>query len=582
MANQNLLTTRTTSFGELLGNGRRYRVPPFQRDYAWNEENWDDLWQDILTVYETQTPHFMGTIVTQFEQPTTESEIFTIEGKSLGIRPNISIIDGQQRLATLSILAISVIQKIKDLAEQGIEPEANRDRQEILRRTYLGDRDAGSLRYASKLLLNENNNGFYQDNLINLRPPRNIYKLTKSERLLWQAFEYFLSQLEAQSEIANKGALLAHLLTSIVAQKLVFIQISVEDETSAYVLFETLNSRGIELGATDLLKNYLFSILRSPDDFYAAQRQWTEITRTVGMEQFPQFLKCFLSMTKRRVRQNRLLKLIKENIRSPEEAFELLDRLSEVSELYAALNDPNDDFWLAHPNSRVVRELVRSLNIFNSKQAYPALFAAYQTFNHGKFEKFLNLVVTIAFRHSVVSDLNPNELEIQYSALAVDISTGKIKSPKAAFDAIASVYVKDDKFKQDFSLLAVSSKQNKGLIKYILRYLEKATSGRDITEDSFSIEHILPQNPDELWRESFGEEKLADTFSDRIGNLTPLERDLNSSLGRASYPVKRETYAKSAYAMTNNIQAEEWTADAIVHRQERLAELAAQIWRVNY
>ena len=224
---------------------------------------------------------------------------------------------------------------------------------------------------------------------------------------------------------------------------------------------------------------------------------------------------------------------------------------------------------------------MRSLNLFNAKQAYPTLLSAYQKFNPSKFEKLLSLVVNIAFR-CAVSDTNPNELDRQYSNLAINISNEKIKSPKAAFEAVSSIYVEDDKFKQDFSLLSLSGKQKKGLAKYILRCLEKETSGRDITEDSFSIEHILPQNPDEVWCQQFKDAKVADALTTRLGNLTPLEPALNSALGRASYPVKKEAYEKSAYTITQNIQAEEWTADSIVRRQERMAEQAARIWRVAY
>src|SRR4028119_1666979 len=151
MARINLLDTRTTSFGDLISNGKIYRVPPFQRDYSWMEENWEDLWQDILTLHTNpDASHYMGAIVLQ-SSGTSEKEF--------------TIIDGQQRLATLSIIAIAVIEKILHLVERGEEPEANQDRQEILKRTYLSDKDPRSLRYSSKLLLNENNNDFYQSNL---------------------------------------------------------------------------------------------------------------------------------------------------------------------------------------------------------------------------------------------------------------------------------------------------------------------------------------------------------------------------------------------------------------------------------
>lgn len=170
MARINLLDTRTTSFGDLISNGKIYQVPTFQRDYSWTEENWEDLWQDILILHTDPTAsHYMGAIVLQ-SSGTSEKES--------------TIIDGQQRLATLSIIAIAVIEKIRQLVERGEAPEANQERQEILKRTYLADRDPRSLRYSSKLRLNENNDNFFQSNLINLRKPLNIRSLQKSNQLL--------------------------------------------------------------------------------------------------------------------------------------------------------------------------------------------------------------------------------------------------------------------------------------------------------------------------------------------------------------------------------------------------------------
>jgi uncharacterized protein with ParB-like and HNH nuclease domain len=120
MARINLLDTRTTSFGDLISNGKIYKVPNFQRDYSWHEENWEDLWQDILMLMQNNSSHYMGAIVLQ--NSVTSDKDFTI-------------IDGQQRLATLSVIVIAVIDKIQQLINKDIDTEANRDRLEILRRT---------------------------------------------------------------------------------------------------------------------------------------------------------------------------------------------------------------------------------------------------------------------------------------------------------------------------------------------------------------------------------------------------------------------------------------------------------------
>src|SRR5579871_4299099 len=114
-ARVNLLNTRTTNLLELLGNGRIYRVPPFQRDYSWTEEQWEDLWNDLLDLRDRlDERHYMGALV--------------VEGQS---DREFLIIDGQQRLATLSILALAVIQRLTSTGD-----EANRERAAALRTRF--------------------------------------------------------------------------------------------------------------------------------------------------------------------------------------------------------------------------------------------------------------------------------------------------------------------------------------------------------------------------------------------------------------------------------------------------------------
>jgi uncharacterized protein with ParB-like and HNH nuclease domain len=565
MARINLLETRTTSFGDLISNGKIYRVPPFQRDYSWMEENWEDLWQDILTLHTNpDASHYMGAIVLQ-SSGTSEKEF--------------TIIDGQQRLATLSIIAIAVIEKILHLVERGEEPEANQDRQEILKRTYLSDKDPRSLRYSSKLLLNENNNDFYQSNLINLRRPLNIRSLLKSNQLLWQAFEYFSRQLEELPEVIQDGEKLATFLTDIVAQRLLFIQINVEDELNAYTVFETLNARGIELSSTDLLKNYLFSLFQGPDDLQEAQRQWRRIINTVQMEKFPEFLRYYLSLKHSRVRRERLFKLVRESVKNAQQAFDLLDRLENYSVLFVALSNPNDEFWRDIPDNR---SYIRELELFRVKQVYPALFAAYQKFSTENFTRLLKLVTVLSFRYSVVSSLNPNELETLYSTVAIGIERGDTTNPREIFEILRPVYVPDEKFQQDFSLLSISTKgQKKKLVRYILYKFEADASQIDVNEDSFSIEHILPESPSNDWRQNFTDAQIEEMVY-RLGNLTPLEPTFNREVGNQPYPIKREKYQQSVYTLTQRITAEEWTPDTLATRQRYLAQRAVHIWRSDF
>lgn len=565
MAPIHLLDTRTASFGDLLGNGKRYQVPLFQRDYSWTEENWEDLWQDILGLHQNpNTSHYMGAIVLQNYRESDQQ---------------FTIIDGQQRLATLSIIAIVVIDKIKQLAEKDIQPEENQERQEILRRTYLSDKDARSLRYSSKIRLNANNDGFYQDYLINLRKPRNIRSFAKSNQLIWQAFDYFSIQMSQQLEVINDGEKLVDFLTDIVARRLLFIQINVEDELNAYTVFETLNARGLELSSTDLLKNYLFSLLRGPDDLQAAQRQWQQMISTVRMEKFPEFLRYYLSIEQPWVRRERLFKMVRASVKDGYQVFDLLDRLESYSSLFVALGNAQDDFWRETPANRAY---IRELELFRVKQAYPILFAAHGKFSDADFTRLLKLISVLSFRYTVVCGLNPSELEKVYNQVAIAIQSSEITTPKQVFEKLRSVYVSDEKFAQDFELLTVATRgQQKKLARYILWKLENDAANQEIIEESFSIEHILPESPEQDWLEDFTDAQITDMVY-RLGNLTPLESPLNRQIGNQSYTTKRDVYPTSAYRLTQGILAEEWTPNALANRQKQLAKRAVHIWRSDF
>lgn len=566
MARINLLDTRTTSFGDLIGNGKIYKVPDFQRDYSWQEENWEDLWQDILFLTKNDSSHYMGAIVLQNSETSDK---------------NFTIIDGQQRLATLSIIVIAVISKIQNLIDRDVEKEANADRIAILRRNYLGDKDPRSLRYSSKLRLNDNNDDFYQSYLINLKSPFNPRSLNKSDRLLWQAFEYYLDRIEKLDGIIVSGEKLAEFLTDTVAQRLLFIQINVEDELNAYTVFETLNARGIELSSTDLLKNYLFSLFKTASDLKEAQRQWKRIIATVQMERFPEFLRYYLSLSQTRVRRGRLFKLTRNSVKTDQQAFNLLDQLEGYGSLFVALGNPNDEFWRDLPDNR---PFVRELETFKVKQAYPTLLAAYKSFSPGDFTRLLKLVCIFSFRYTIVSSLNPNELEKIYNQVAIKICNGDIKTPRQVFDNLKSVYVPDEKFIRDFAYLSISTKgRKKKLARYILWKLEldADSSNKPIDEDGFSIEHILPESPSNSWQDDFSDDEMEEMVY-RIGNLTPLEPNLNRQIGNKVYSIKRKVYQKSSYALTRNILAEDWTPNAIANRQIKLSQRAAYIWKSDF
>jgi hypothetical protein len=568
MARTNLLNTRTTNLLELIGNGRIYRVPPYQRDYSWEEEQWEDLWNDVIDLRgRPDDRHYMGALV--------------VEGKS---DREFLIIDGQQRLATLSLLSLAVIAKLRKMAESGTDPEANRERAAGLRSRFIGEKDPASLVESSKLFLNETDNAFYQDYLVQLRPPLNPRGLPKSNRLLWECFEYYQKQLNSIPEFGTDGTILAELLSETVARQLMFILIAVEDQINAYTVFETLNARGLELTTTDLLKNYLFSRVQVPADLQILQRRWRALVATVRQERFPEFLRYHLLCEQPKIRSERLFKLVRDRARAPQDVFALLDALEARAELFAALSDPNHGYWAELTDAR---PFIRELNLFRVRQMTPLLFAAWEKLSKADFVRLLRLISVISFRYSVVSSLNTNALEPIYHGAAKAVLEGVALTPGQIFERLKNIYVADGKFEQDFALLTLETAgQRKKLAKYILARFEQDASGRacDPDTDPATIEHILPENPLDDWSEHFPRAHW-DSAVYRLGNLSLLEPALNRQVGNLSYSGKLTAYGQSAYTLSRQVTemaTEQWTLELLNERQRRLAERAVHLWRSDF
>lgn len=565
MSRANILNTRTINYLELIGNGKAFRVPSYQRDYSWSEEQWEDLWNDLLELRsQVDERHYMGALV--------------VEGKS---DRDFLIIDGQQRMATLSVLALAVIDRLNRMADRGPESDANRDRASELRSRFIGEKDPASLVETSRLYLNETDNAFYQDYLVQLRQPLNPRGLPKSNRLLWECFRYFSARLGEVGELQDDGAAVARLLSEAVARQLLFILITVDDDLNAYTVFETLNARGLELTTTDLLKNYLFSRVRVAADLQSLQRRWRSLIATVGQERFPEFLRYHILCEQPKVRSQRLFKLVRERARTAEDIFALMGALESRAELFAALSDPNHGYWA---ELIAAKPFVRQLNLFRVRQMTPLMFAVWERFSREDFVGVLKLVSIISFRYTVVSGLNTNALEPAYHEGAKAVLDGIARTPRQVLERLRQIYVEDERFRQNFALLSIDTGgQRKKLAKYILARLEEDLSGRacDPDTDPATIEHILPENPQDEWAEYFPRERWEGQVY-RLGNLTLLEVASNREVANAGYDRKRAAYEASNYVVTRQISEiapEQWTPELLDARQDRLAQRAVHLWR---
>ena len=564
------LTASPATLAEVLSNGKRYLVPHFQRDYAWDETEWSELWADIAelgTSPKDPGNHYLGALVLQASE----------------VRGEMNIIDGQQRLVTLSLLALAVIVWIEKLADQGNEPEDNRERARLLREKFVSTKDPASLQHRSRLKLNETDDGFYQTYLVQGREPSRPNALKESELRLYRASQFFAAAIRNRIGPQATGAELARFLEDVVATRLQFIEIRVDNDDTAFTVFETLNARGVALGTADLLKNYLFAVARrgGAGDLEQARLWWKQVLLLVPMQKVASLLFHQLAATVPELREKRVFTEVKRIVPLKKSVFDFLIEIKDAAEIYSALDDPDGDFWSEQLAD--ARRSVRVLSILHAEQCRPVVLAAFPKFadRPDRLMRLLRNLVMISVRASTVR-VNTGDLQRVYQSVAIQIARGDLKSPLAITRALGAITQTDDSFRSAFSVLSLNPKgPRKPWLRYLLGELESAVGGHafDYVTADATIEHILPENPGPGW-EAFSNEDRARDLT-RLGNLTLLERSLNRSLGSSEFEAKRAGYQTSSYALTQRISAGEWTPAAVRARQLELADLAVGIWRID-
>lgn len=560
--------TANQTFRQIMGNGLLYRVPRFQRDYSWTEDEWDDLWQDIIGLFNEngESAHYMGYLVLQSSN-----------------QKQFDIIDGQQRLTTISILILASLSRLQTLVNQHQDAHKNQIRQQNLQNSYIGYLDPVTLIPRSKLELNRHNNRFYQNYLVSLQPiPQR--GLNASESQLRKAFYWFKTKLEYRCE--NSGEAIAFFVDRMV-DLLFFTVITVNDELNAFKVFETLNSRGVRLSSTDLLKNYLFSVIASGDyhetELVTLENLWERIVGELGSESFPEFLQVYWNSTHPLVRKADLFKIIRQQIINKKQAFELLRVIDFSSSIYAALGNPYDTLW-----NREEQLLLEQLLLFKVRQPWAILMICYQKFAENRrymFTKILKVITVISFRYNIICNLPNHDQERVYNKIANQIAQGVLTDSKNIIQALSKIAPDDIMFKTAFreKEIKTNNSHNRQLVRYILFQLERQISGKEFNFESptYNLEHILPENPSQSW--VYIEEYNQDRFIYRLGNLTPLETKVNRNLGNESYENKVKTFRNSNFQLTASIPQYylQWNEKAIVSRQSQMAKIATSIWRIE-
>lgn len=561
--------TKNDTYRKLMGNGLTYRIPRFQRDYSWTEDEWEDLWVDILGTIKSggEPAHYMGYLVLQSSDDKT-----------------FDVIDGQQRLTTLSLIVLATLRNMQRLIDEQKDSDRNKQRLDQIRQTYIGYLDPVTLVSRSKLSLNRNNDNYYQTYIVTLdRLPQRGFRA--SEHSLRKAFEWYEKKVRdyvRQLGEQDEGKALAQLIDTM-SDRLFFTVISVTDELNAYKVFETLNARGVRLSATDLLKNYLFSVLhrdgQHEHEMKSLEDRWESMVGRLGSESFPDFLRVHWNSRRTFVRQTDLFKTIRSQIAGRDTVFQLIREMEEDMDTYLGLSQPENSGW-----PPVIKGYANDLRMFNVRQPYPLILAVKRRFSEEDFETLLRSCVMISFRYNVIGSQPTSEQERVYNQVASKVSDGTHPNLAAVLNGMTTIYPSDDSFRAAFSdkIIKTTQSRNRRVVRYILCLLEKQISGTDLDFDSdtFNIEHVLPQNPQQGWQ-AFPEEET-ESYVYRLGNMTLLRNRPNRDLANGDYTTKRQVFKQSNFQITRALAEEnaDWTPDRLAARQRGMANQATAIWRI--
>ena len=542
------------ALGALLSDKRPLRVPAYQRNFSWTISEINDLWDDLRgIIYESHDDYFLGSMV--FIHKSDNS---------------LEVVDGQQRLATVSLLLAAIRDGFK-----GVNDGPRSDHVEI---QYLCSRDLKTMEASPKLSLNEMDNeiftkiiegGLSIEDIKDLSKDKTIFE---SNRLIAKTYITLYESVRKGSSDFSDLDYMSNLVEAI-TENVSCIQIITNTEDSAYVLFETLNDRGLELTLSDMLKNFLFS--KAGRRIEEAKHKWTETTTLVGQRHLKTFIRHEWMSRFGQIREKQLYKKIKEQIRSNPKTIEYLDDLRDAAKVYDAIRNPEHDIWAEYGTK--CRKLLEEVLLLGTVQCYPLIMSTYFV-KPRDMVSVLEWIVCLTVRYSIICAKGTGNLETTYARASSHMRQPDAKSREVK-EIIMNIWPSDDEFKISFSEKTLTTPR---IIKYMLAKIETHLSEDNSlipNPESLTVEHILPKKPDKEWPQQFREDTFLTETCNRIGNLTILTDPMNRGAQSKGFANKKKIYAKSNYKITQQLlDYSEWNEETIFSRQKSLSDLAAKIW----
>lgn len=559
---------------DLLGSKRQFVIPRFQREYSWDKKNYQEFLEDMLgnlTIKDgriSSSQYFLGTML-------------FIGNFAEGTEQEIQVVDGQQRLTTITILFSAMSDIFLTLGEQTLS-------RQLFAYIMTEDDDGNEVRILKSKTSYPFFSYFIQDKEKKMSPDAT----TEEEHCIKETYEYFRAQLteaklksilkrkhgseivEALSEIDVLKALRDQVLNST------FISISTTDREQANKIFEILNAKGKRLAYIDLIKNKIFEVLNKvePADFAEETRKNIKETLSFGKESvgLATFYQHFWSSKYKKVSSNKLYEAFNSTIKKSETEYtEFIKELLKNAKIYMQIVNPKrEDYNNRKEYFGIVQSLSCINNYFNVVQVRIALLALFDTKQRGivdftMLRDTLSYLENFHFAYNAILANRTNRLEKIYSSFAIALRKSQTKAEAkcvirdklvAPLDELFPTF---DSFSEKFVALSFTKKDKVSNVKtkYAINKLNSLYSNNEVFANDGTIEHIIP------------EKEQGNTLN--IGNLILLEDNLNVEAGHENYANKCAVYAKSNYIWVKNFvaQHEQWDSSMIEQRAKEMAKV---------
>lgn len=542
----------------ILNGNKQFLIPVYQRYYSWDIEQCRRLWNDIVDMQKkNKQGHFVGSIVNIAEQ-----------AMPTGVQKYM-IIDGQQRMTTLTLLLIALRDYTIDHTE-----DTNINSRRIDNMLLKNEYESGDERY--KLLLTEND----RDVLIKLIEQKPIADNTVS-RLLAN-YKFFVEQVE-KKELRPED-----IYESIGKLQIVNITLdrTVDD---AQAIFESLNSTGKELSESDLIRNYILMGLENDEQGYVYEYLWRPMELMFEYEKqdsvMDRFFRDYLTMKLTRI--PKMDKIYEEfKLYHVNCEFSSIRKLCEDLLTYAKYY--TDMVFVRNSNS-IIKNLYADVNDLRMEVAFPFLLKVHNDCTEGiitedNLVEILEMCISYVFRRSIC-DIPPNSLNKTFATLRNEIKPDDYMNSLKAFFILRDDYKQfpdDDKFETAFVSRDIYNMRSRN---YILSHLENYNNKAPIVIENYTIEHIMPQNasPNDEWKKELGPDwkEIQKIYLHTIGNLTLTA--YNSEMSDKPFMVKMEMeggFKESALRLNAYlVKLTEWNEKHIKERAKLLSDKAKKIWK---